>query len=92
MLRCHGIRTLGYTTPALDTGWEKRRACQTIKIDNYIYVDWVLADTIQEIAVSPYADENYENSVRDAIKAEDPKLADRVVLSALNERRYAPNF
>ena len=40
----------------------------------------------------PYADVNYEDSVRHAINAKDPNLADRVVLSVLHERRYPPGF
>jgi hypothetical protein len=55
-------------------------------------VDWVLNDVIDEISVSPYANVNYENLVRHAIKAKDPNLADRVVLSVLHERRYPPGF
>jgi hypothetical protein len=62
------------------------------ELPEHIFVDWVLSDVIDEIVVSPYADENYENSVRDAIKAIDPNLADRVALSVLHERRYPPNF
>ena len=62
------------------------------ELPEHIYVDWALGDTIQEIAISPYADKNYENSVRVAINAADPTLADRVVLSELHEGRYAPGF
>jgi hypothetical protein len=46
-------------------------------------------DVIDKIVISPYADENYEHLVRDAIKAIDPNLASRVVLSVLNDQ---PNF
>jgi len=62
------------------------------ELPEHIYVDWVLSDVIEEIVVSPYADVNYEDVVRDAINAKNPILADRVVLSELHERRYAPNF
>jgi hypothetical protein len=65
------------------------------KIDSsrqYIYLDWVLSDVIDEIIVSPYADVNYEDLVRHAINATDPNLVDRVLLSVLHERRYAPGF
>jgi hypothetical protein len=54
--------------------------------------DWVLSEVIDEIIVSPYADVNYEDMVRHAIKAADPSLVDRVKLSELHERRYAPLF
>ncbi|MGO8920935.1 MAG: hypothetical protein ACLQJR_34015 [Stellaceae bacterium] len=62
------------------------------ELPEHIYVDWVLGDAIDEIIVSPYADVNYEDSVRHAINAKDPNLADRVVLSELHERRYPPGF
>jgi hypothetical protein len=62
------------------------------ELPGHIYVDWVLSDVIDEIVISPYAGENYEDLVRVAINATDPNLADRVVLSVLNERRYAPGF
>jgi hypothetical protein len=52
----------------------------------------VLSDVIDEIVVSPYAGENYEASVREAIKTTDPNLADRVTLSVLNERRNPAYF
>jgi len=58
----------------------------------HIYVDWVLGDVIDEIIISPYASENYEDLVRHAITAVEPRLADRVRLSDLHERRNAPRF
>jgi len=62
------------------------------ELPEHICVDWVLSDVIDEIFVSPYADENYEELVRHAIRAKDPKLADRVALSVLHERRFPPRF
>ena len=62
------------------------------ELPEHICVDWVLSDMIDEIVVSPYADENYENLVRHDISAADPSLADRVVLSELHERRDHPRF
>ena len=62
------------------------------ELPEHIYVDWVLSDVIDEIIVSPYADLNYENLVRDAINATHRNLADRVNLSVLHERRYPPGF
>ncbi len=55
-------------------------------------VDWLLADVVDEITVSPYADEAYESNARLAITAIEPSLVDRIKLSELHERRYAPNF
>jgi hypothetical protein len=62
------------------------------ELPEHIYVNWVLGDVIEEIAVSPYADVNYEESVRRDINAADSRLVDRVVLSVLHERRYPPGF
>jgi hypothetical protein len=62
------------------------------ELPEHINVNWVLGDVIEEIAVSPYADANYEDLVRRAINAADPRLVDRVVLSVLHERRYPPGF
>ena len=62
------------------------------ELPDHIYLDWVLSDVIEEIFVSPYADVNYEDLVRQAINATDPNLAGRVVLSVLHERRYPPGF
>ncbi len=64
----------------------------TSELPGHIFVDWVLGDVIEEIVVSPYADQNYEDLVRHAIDAADPKLADCVRLSVLHERRYPPGF
>jgi hypothetical protein len=62
------------------------------ELPEYIFVDWVLSNVIDEIVLSPYADENYERLVRLAIGAADPGLAGRVVLSELHERRDHPRF
>ena len=62
------------------------------ELSEHIYVDWVLSDVIDEIIISPYAEVNYEDLVRDALNAKDPNLADRVVLSALHERQCPPCF
>jgi hypothetical protein len=56
----------------------------------HIWVDWVLRDVINEVVISPYADENYEQLVRLAISAADPSIA--VELSELHERRDHPRF
>lgn len=62
------------------------------ELPEHVCVDWILSDVIDEISVSPYANENYEDLVRHAMKAKDPNLADRVVLSVLHERRDPPGF
>jgi hypothetical protein len=62
------------------------------ELPNHICLDWVLGDVIEEIVISPYADVDYEDSVRRAVNAADPSLAGRVVLSELHERRYSPGF
>jgi hypothetical protein len=62
------------------------------ELPEHIYVDWVLGDVIDEIVISPYADENYEDLVRRAVGATDPSLKDRVVLSVLHERQHPPGF
>jgi hypothetical protein len=62
------------------------------ELTNHISLDWVLSDVIEEIAISPYADVDYEEWVRRTVKAADPSLADRVMLSELHERRDSPGF
>ena len=62
------------------------------QLPEHINLSWVLRDVIEEIAMSPYADVDYEDLVRRAINAADPRLVDRVVLSVLHERRYPPGF
>ena len=37
------------------------------QLDEYIYLPWVLKDAIDKIFISPYADEDYEQRVRDAV-------------------------
>ena len=62
------------------------------ELDEHVYLGWVLRDVIGEIIISPYADDEYEQQVREAIKTADPSLAGRVALSELHERRFAPLF
>jgi hypothetical protein len=62
------------------------------ELPEHISVDWVLSDVIDEIVISPYADESYEDWVRHAIRTMDPNLSDRVVLSEMHERRHPPGF
>jgi hypothetical protein len=63
------------------------------ELDEHIYLEeWVLRNVIDGIIISPYADVEYEQRVREAIKAADPNLDARVALSELHERRYAALF
>lgn len=62
------------------------------KLDEHIYLDWVLRHVIDEIIISPYANDEYEQRVRYDIKTADPSLGGRVALSELHERRYAALF
>lgn len=58
----------------------------------HLFLDWSPASVIEKITISPYGDEAYETRVKDAIEAIDRSLLDRVELSVLSERRYAPQF
>jgi hypothetical protein len=58
----------------------------------HLFLDWLPGDVIEEIVLSPYADEPYEERARAVIGAADPALAVPVILSELNPRRYAPGF
>jgi hypothetical protein len=62
------------------------------ELPEHIFVDWGPHDVIEEIVISPYAGEKYEESVRAAINETDPNLDDRVMLSVMNERRNPANF
>jgi hypothetical protein len=62
------------------------------ELREHIYLEWRLADVIEKIIISPYADESYEGLVRHTISTADASLADRIELSELHERRYAPEF
>jgi hypothetical protein len=58
----------------------------------YLFMNWPAAETIMQIVLSPYAEEPFEQRARAAIEAVDASLRDRVILSVLNPRRYAPGF
>jgi len=62
------------------------------ELPEHIFLDWSPAVVIERITVSPYADEAYEKRVRDEIESIDSSLVDRLELSVLSERRYAPQF
>ena len=62
------------------------------ELPEHIFLDWSPAAVIERIAISPYADEAYERRVRDVIASIGPFLVDRLELSVLSERRYAPQF
>ena len=57
-----------------------------------IFLEWDPSNVIEEIIISPYAEERYEIAVRATVNTIDPNLADRVVLSVLNERRNPAYF
>jgi hypothetical protein len=61
-------------------------------LPKHIFVDWIAGEVIDEIIVSPYASESYEELVRHAIIAAEPRFEHRVLLSELHERRHAPGF
>ena len=62
------------------------------ELPEHIFIDWLPAIVIERITISPYADEGYEKRVKDQIESIDPSLVERVELSVLSERRYAPQF
>ena len=62
------------------------------ELPEHIFLDWSPAAVIERITISPYADDSYETRARDAIASIDPSLVDRLELSVLSERRYAPQF
>jgi hypothetical protein len=64
----------------------------TDELPEHLFLDWPAADIIKEIVLSPYAEESFERRARAAIEAVDASLRDRVILSVLNPRRYAPGF
>jgi hypothetical protein len=62
------------------------------ELPEQIYLDWHPLDVADAIVISPYATENYEQRVRDAVSSINPAAVKLVELSALSERRYAANF
>jgi hypothetical protein len=62
------------------------------ELPEHIFLEWSLPEVIEKITISPYADESYEKKVREAIASIDPSIVDRLELSELSERRYAPQF
>jgi hypothetical protein len=62
------------------------------ELDKHLFLDWPAADAIENIVLSPYADESFEERARAAIQAVAASLQDRVILSDLNPRQYAPGF
>jgi hypothetical protein len=62
------------------------------ELPEYVFLDWAPTDIIERITISPYADERYEKAVRDAVASVCPSVSERLELSVLSERRYAPQF
>lgn len=57
------------------------------ELPEHFTLEWDVGSVIERIVISPYADERYESLVRVAIGAIDQKLAARIDLSELHERR-----
>jgi hypothetical protein len=64
----------------------------TVELCKYLFMNWPVAEAIAEIVLSPYAEEPFEQRARAAITSVDAALGDRITLSVLNPRRYAPGF
>jgi hypothetical protein len=73
------------------TSADPPRAAQP-ELPEHIFLEWSPAAVIEKITISPYADESYEKKARDAVASIDPSIVDRVELSVLSGRRYAPQF
>ena len=73
------------------TSNDPARATQP-ELPDHIFLEWSPAEVIESITISPYADESYEKQAREAIASIDPSIVDRLELSILSERRYAPQF
>jgi hypothetical protein len=61
-------------------------------LEPHIYLPWHLMDAVDEIQISPYADEEFEKRVREELSAAAPCLADRITLSMMNPRRNPAYF
>lgn len=73
------------------TSGDPARATQS-ELPKHIFLEWLPAEVIESITISPYADECYQKKARDTIASIDPSIVDRLELSILSERRYAPQF
>lgn len=73
------------------TSGDPARATQP-ELPEHIFLEWSPAEVIESITISPYADQCYEKKARAAIASIDPSIVDRLELSVLSERRYAPQF
>jgi hypothetical protein len=62
------------------------------ELPEHIFFDWPPAEVIEKFTISPYAHEAYEKAVKDQIQSIDPSLVERLELSVLSKRRYAPQF
>lgn len=58
----------------------------------YLHFGGAIRAMVDRLVVSPYADRVYEERVRDEVAAVDRGLANKVQLSVLSERQYAPSF
>ena len=62
------------------------------ELSKHVYIDWCPLAIADAIVISPYATEDYERRVRDAIFAIDATAAGLVELSVLSERCYPTQF
>lgn len=60
-----------------------------VMLDTYRFIGFDLAAIVDEIIISPYATDVYEEEVRHAISSFDASVGDLVQLSELSEKRYA---
>lgn len=72
---------------------EAGRGAKTIDdLPTHIFLPWPAAGVIDQILVSPYASEQYEQRVREEISAILGPLGERLALSVLSERLHGPQF
>lgn len=62
------------------------------ELPQHVFLEWPVGSVVDEIVLSPYADEAFVTMARASIVAADPTMEGRVVLSELSPLRYAPGF
>jgi hypothetical protein len=63
-------------------------------LPRYFPVDWCPQDALEHVTISPYADEAYETTARDALiwAAGSASFGDKIELSILHPHRHRPKF
>jgi hypothetical protein len=89
-LRLLGFNTDHYNAVRPDTLTGALPSNPPADLPDHDYLDWAPEDVIERITISPYADVDYENTVREAIASVDASLSEKVELSVLAVRRYPP--